>query len=92
MVRQLTRTTREVHHHRDDQLGLDRVQEAGIGFDLVAVADSFGHHARVPEGKHTVRKDPVCRAFDRDDVGEAERARLRRRIVRRARLAEQSRR
>ena len=90
-VAELAGPAGQIHDDRRDELGPDRLQEAGLlkGF---RVAERFGHHPGEAERQHGVGEDPVRRAFEGDDVGQPDEAGLGRGVVRLQVLAEHARR
>src|SRR5690349_22017435 len=73
--------TREVHDKWDDQLWPDRLEEPAL-FECFRIAKRFGDHPRKAEWKNSIGEYPVWRTFERDDIGQPDKADLRRRIVR----------
>ncbi|MNI68350.1 hypothetical protein D3C73_1240380 [compost metagenome] len=65
--------------------GADKLAHLGGVFRTDLLSHAAGRH-----GRHCVAQDAVWRAFDRDDIHEADRRRLRRRIGDLVRISEQA--
>src|SRR5262249_34483508 len=87
----LTGPARKEDDDGHDQLRLDRLQKAGL-LEKLRVGHRAGDHPRVAEGEYGIRKDPVLRPFDGDDVGQPEETAFGSGVMGFEGLAEQSRR